>query len=100
MHNTENNVLIWAKAKGITAPGNSHKQALKFIEEAGEVCGAILKNQPENLKLEIGDVLVTLAILANQNGTDLSTCCESAYQKIKDRTGQTVNGVFVKQSDL
>ena len=50
--------------------------------------------------MELGDVLVTLTISANQLGTDLETCLQIAYDKIKNRKGKTINGNFVKESDL
>ena len=48
----------------------------------------------------IGDVVVTLIILAMQNDMDLYECLNQAYNEIKDRKGKNVNGVFVKESDL
>ena len=48
----------------------------------------------------IGDVVVTLIILAMQNDMDLYECLNFAYDEIKGRTGKMVNGVFVKSSDL
>ena len=89
-------VKAWAESKGLLAPENSIKQALKMCEEAGEVAGALLKGDAHGLKLEIGDVLVTLAILAAQQGTNLSECFELAYEKIATRTGKTVDGIFRK----
>ena len=48
----------------------------------------------------IGDVVVTLIILAMQNDMDLYECLNQAYNEIKGRTGKMVDGVFVKSSDL
>ena len=93
---TEQKVIGWAANKGLLIPDNSIKQALKMCEEAGEVAGALLKGDAQGLKLEIGDVLVTLAILAAQQGTNLSECFELAYEKISTRTGKTVDGIFRK----
>jgi hypothetical protein len=39
---------------------------------------------------------VVLIILANQLGHDFDKCLESAYNEIKDRTGRTENGNFIK----
>lgn len=52
------------------------------------------------LKDGIGDVVVTLIILAQQNGLTLEECLDMAYGEIKGRTGKMVDGVFVKSSDL
>lgn len=92
----EKNIIKWAKEKGLLAPENTKNQFIKLVEEVGETGKAILKNDNENLKLEIGDCLVVLSILANQNRLDLYECFDAAWNKIKNRTGKTENGVFVK----
>ena len=79
---------------------DSSKQFLKVIEEIGEVADALAKDKPEELKDGIGDTVVTLIILAQQNGLTLEECLETAYNEIADRKGKTVNGVFVKEEDL
>lgn len=78
----------------------SSKQMLKTLEELGEVASALAKNKPEELKDGIGDVIVTLIILAQQQGLSVEECLEYAYNEIKDREGKMVNGVFVKEEDL
>ena len=89
----------WSKAKGLDQ-AESSKQFLKVTEEVGEVAAALARNDMYELKDGIGDVVVTLIILAQQNNLTLEECLEQAYNEIKDRTGKTVNGVFVKGSDL
>jgi len=80
--------------------GNSDRQALKFYEEAGEVAAALSRGQMDALKDGIGDTVVTLIILAQQHDMTLQECLQYAYDEIKDRTGRTVNGTFIKASDL
>ncbi|MEB7365421.1 MazG-like family protein [Staphylococcus borealis] len=80
--------------------GNPDRQALKFYEEAGEVASALSRGQMDALKDGIGDTVVTLIILAQQHGMTLQECLQYAYDEIKGRTGKTVNGTFIKQSDL
>lgn len=89
----------WSIDKGLDKVEAS-KQALKFFEEAGEVASALARSQQDAFKDGVGDVIVTLIILAQIQGTNLEECLEMAYDEIKDRTGKTVNGVFVKESDL
>ena len=89
----------WSKDKDLDK-AESSKQFLKVIEEIGEVADALAKNKPEELKDGIGDVVVTLIILAQQNRLTLDECLEAAYNEIADRKGKTVNGVFVKEEDL
>lgn len=100
LHELEALTIDWAIEKGITKPENKVKQALKMCEEAGEVAGAILKGRKNEIQAEIGDVLVTLCVLAHQHDLTLSECLKMAYLKIKDRTGKTENGVFIKNSDI
>lgn len=80
--------------------GNSDRQALKFYEEAGEVASALSRGQMDALKDGIGDTVVTLIILAQQHDMTLQECLQYAYDEIKGRKGKTINGTFVKESDL
>lgn len=89
----------WAKNKGLDKADPS-KQMLKVVEETGEVAAALARNDQDALRDGIGDVAVTLIILALQNDMDLYECLNIAYDEIKGRTGKMVNGVFVKSSDL
>ncbi|EQA5440407.1 MazG-like family protein [Enterococcus faecalis] len=89
----------WAKEKRLDT-AEPEKQMLKVIEEVGEVGAALARNNENDLRDGIGDVVVTLVILAMQNDMDLYECLNQAYNEIKDRKGKNVNGVFVKESDL
>jgi NTP pyrophosphatase (non-canonical NTP hydrolase) len=95
MRNKEN-VINWADNKGLLKRENSFKQFIKTVEEMGEVANALNKDNKEALIDGIGDVVVTLIILAKQNNLDIEDCLEHAWNEIKDRTGKTVNGVFIK----
>ena len=35
-----------------------------------------------------------------QLGLDINDCIKAAYEEIKDRRGELVNGLFVKEEDL
>ena len=89
----------WAKDKGLDQ-AQSSKQMLKTIEEIGEVAASLARKDEHGLRDGIGDVVVTLIILAMQNDMDLYECLNQAYNEIKGRTGKMVDGVFVKSSDL
>lgn len=89
----------WSINKGLDE-AESSKQFLKVSEEVGEVAAALARNDMNALRDGIGDVVVTLIILAQQNGMDLHECLNCAYDEIKGRTGEMVNGVFVKSEDL
>jgi len=90
------NVIQWADDKSILKPENASKQMLKVMEEVGETAGALAKNDQVELKDGIGDAFVTLIILAKQCGFTPEGCLEAAWDEIKNRTGKTVNGVFIK----
>jgi NTP pyrophosphatase (non-canonical NTP hydrolase) len=90
------NVSQWAADKDILKKENAPKQLLKVLEEVGETAGALLKSKDEEIKDGIGDSFVTLIILSKQLGLEPADCLEAAWNEIKDRTGKTVNGVFVK----
>lgn len=89
----------WAREKNLDI-AEPEKQMLKVVEEVGEVAAALARNNKNDLRDGIGDVVVTLVILAIQNDMDLYECLNQAYNEIKDRKGKNVNGVFVKEADL
>jgi NTP pyrophosphatase (non-canonical NTP hydrolase) len=90
------NVEKWADNKGILKQENQLKQFTKVVEEVGEVAEGLAKGNTDMLKDGIGDTVVTLIILAKQSGMDITECLQVAWDEIKDRTGETVNGVFIK----
>ena len=91
------NILTWAKEKDILKPENHLKQLAKLMEEIGEFSREILKENKDAQKNELGDVLVTLIIIAKQLNLNPLECLELAYNKIKDRKGTNVNGTFLKE---
>ena len=64
------------------------------------VIAGINKNDEDKTKDSLGDIMVTLIILAQDLNFDLLDCLNSAYRVIQNRKGKTINGVFVKESDL
>jgi NTP pyrophosphatase (non-canonical NTP hydrolase) len=86
----------WAHARNLIAGSTQQAQMLKLTEEVGELARGIAKSQLYTVKDAIGDCGVVLTILAAQHGLTLHQCLEAAYEQIKDRKGQMVNGVFVK----
>ena len=107
--------LEWADDKDLLHEVNAEKQFMKFIEEVFEFKSefdyllgiSIFKDAVEEkiearkyMKLEMGDIFVTLIILCEQIGIDPMECLSMAYEKISKRTGKTINGVFIKEEDL
>ena len=86
----------WAEERGIYESGDSKTQYVKLMEEAGEVGRAILKDDTEEIKDGIGDMVVVLTNLAELSGLTIEECIESAYEVISKRKGKMINGTFVK----
>lgn len=93
-------IIQWGYARNIVSPKNTPKQFMKVSEELGELAEGINKNNQGQIKDSLGDILVTLIILSKDLDVELLDCLRGAYDVIKDRTGKTVNGVFVKEEDL
>ena len=115
-------VISWGEEKDLIKEENIGKQFMKFIEEVFEFRDELTKSSyivdmkkqlrgqglnlhidgsfTKSLKLEMGDILVTLIILSAQLDIDLVECLEMAYQKISKRKGKTIDGLFVKEEDL
>lgn len=89
----------WAEEKNIHK-ADSSRQMLKVMEEVGETAAALARGNTEDLQDGIGDVFVTLVILAQQNGLAIDDCIAGAWEEIADRTGEVRDGVFIKSSDL
>jgi NTP pyrophosphatase (non-canonical NTP hydrolase) len=92
----ENEIINWAKDKGIFEKGTPIKQSYKTLEEVGELISAVSINDKAEIKDAIGDILVTIIIQAKMQNLDLIECVESAYNVISKRNGKMVNGTFVK----
>lgn len=93
-------IIQWGYVRNIISPKNTPKQFMKVTEELGELAEGINKDNQGQIKDSLGDILVTLIILSRDLDVDLLDCLRGAYDVIKDRTGKTVNGVFVKEEDL
>ena len=86
----------WANNRGLYDGGDPKTQALKLVEEVGETCRAILKNNNHEAIDGIGDCVVVLTNLAELLGIRIEDCIDAAYNEIKDRTGKMDNGTFKK----
>jgi NTP pyrophosphatase (non-canonical NTP hydrolase) len=100
----ENSVIDWGVRKGILSGMETHDeldertvaQLVKFQEESDELIEAVAGGNVDEVRDELGDVLVTLIIQANLWGLSLNECLDEAYNKINVRTGHMIDGVFVK----
>lgn len=112
----------WANDKDLLHSENAEKQFMKFIEEVFEFKAEMdiwklyktFKRDEnveqdfsveeverwKNMKLEMGDIFVTLIVLCKQLGIDCVECLQLAYDKISKRKGVTKDGIFIKEEDL
>lgn len=95
-------IIQWAEDRNMIKPDRltGLAQLAKVTEELGELSAGINKNDEDKTKDSLGDILVTLIILAQDLNFDLLDCLNSAYRVIQNRKGKTINGVFVKETDL
>lgn len=91
-------VLQWAEEKGLLKAENKHAQMIKLTEEVGELASAILKGDVVEQVDAIGDIQVVLIILSKQLGVEYDTSLILAYDEIKDRKGEMVDGSFIKNN--
>ena len=89
-------IRLWANDRGLYDGGDPKTQALKLVEEVGETCRAILKEDAKQIIDGIGDCVVVLVNLAELTGTPIEKCIDAAYNEIKNRTGKMSNGTFKK----
>lgn len=97
MNDLIDKVVEWADARNLIDGGCPKSQMLKCVSEVGELADNV--NKQNDIRDDIGDVLVTLIILAAQHDLGLEQCLEVAYNEIKDRKGVMLDEVFIKESD-
>ena len=86
----------WADKRGLYEHGDPKTQALKLVEEVGEIARAVLKDDIDEVIDGIGDAVVVLTNLAELHDVSIEECIASAYDVISKRTGKMVNGTFKK----
>jgi len=89
-------IRLWAEDRGLYHKGDPKTQTLKLMEEAGEICRAVLKKDEPEIIDGIGDCVVVLTNLAHLCNTSIEECIDAAYNEIKNRTGKMSNGTFKK----
>jgi len=89
-------IRMWANQRGIYEHGDTKTQSLKLVEEVGEICRAILKEDHDEVVDGIGDCVVVLTNLAELQGVSIEKCINVAYNTIAKRSGKMVNGTFKK----
>ena len=87
----------WAEDRGIFEHSDPRNQFKKTLEEVYELSDAIIAGDEPKILDGIGDIVVTLIILAKMKKTTVNECLRLAYNEIKDRKGEMVDGVFVRE---
>mgnify|MGYP004532511321 CR=1 FL=1 len=63
-------IAQWAKDRNLILGSTPQKQFIKLMEEFGELCAGIARNDKEKIKDSIGDCFVVMVILVKQNHID------------------------------
>ena len=91
-------VIRWAEARQIIPNATATSQLLKAVSEMGELADAEGKQNLEEIKDAVGDVLVCLINYCALRDIEITKCLAGAYDQIKDRKGTLMpDGTFVKQ---
>ena len=76
---------------------NGAGQLVKLSEEVRELEIAFITDDILEEIDAVGDILVVLIGYCMQRDLDIMDCLASAYEEIKDRKGEVIDGVFVKE---
>lgn len=91
----EKRVVQWAHDRNLIEGSTSKAQWFKLEEEVTELWFSL--RDSKNPIDDIGDCLVVLTIIAEQQGLTLLECIAHAYEEIKDRKGVMRDGIFHKE---
>ena len=80
----------WANERGLYSGGDTKTQTLKLMEEAGEICRAVLKVDKQATMDGIGDCVVVLTNLAELAGTSIEDCIAVSYTHLTLPTNREV----------
>ena len=95
----ELDVVRWGEARGIVQNSTSAAQVKKTQEEVQELIDAIAANDKAGIIDAIGDVMVTLTMIAAIEDLPLVACYQAAYDQIKNRKGYLdANGLWIKDA--
>ncbi len=95
----ELDVVRWGEARGIIQNSTSAAQVKKTQEEVQELVDAIAANDKAGIIDAIGDVMVTLTMIAAIEDLPLVACYQAAYDQIKNRKGYLdATGLWIKES--
>tara|TARA_R100000008_G_scaffold18244_2_gene9155 strand:+ start:4488 stop:4904 length:417 start_codon:yes stop_codon:yes gene_type:complete len=91
-------IIDWHYDRNLIKGSTDKDQALKLLQELGELSDSICKGG--DIRDDLGDMLVVMLNIMERNGLSFKDCLEKAWEDIKDRKGRMVDGIFVKETDL
>lgn len=92
----EAKIRQWAEERNLIKGSDPLSQVKKLCEEVDEWMADYASGVDS--QMEFGDIHVVLLIMEFQLNYSREKCLEMAYEKIKDRKGKMVDGVFVKEA--
>lgn len=98
MENLIDKIIDWHHNRNLIHGSTDKDQCLKLMQEVGELSDSICKGH--DVRDDIGDILVILINIIERHDISINQCLLVAYNDIKDRKGQMVDGVFIKETDL
>ena len=84
----------WAEDRNLILGSTPQKQFIKLMEEFGELCAGIARNDKEKIKDSIGDCFVVVVVLSKQLNLDNAELYDPAiinefrygnYRRLKNR---------------
>ena len=90
-------IAQWHRDRNLIEGSTEKDQYLKLIQEAGELSDSLCKEK--DIRDDVGDMMVVLINIMVRNNLTMKECLAVAYDDIKDRKGQMIDGIFVKEGD-
>lgn len=79
---------------------DAKEQTIAIADTVGSIGMAILAGEMQFAASSIGLAHCQLEVLATTCGLTFDECIEHAWDKIKDRTGRLVDGVYIRDVDI
>ena len=94
----EMQVVRWSEQRKIIPNSTPMAQAIKALEEVGELVFALHDNNKPEVADAVGDIVVCLLNVCALSDLNLTDCLAGAYDQIKDRKGyMNEQGLFIKE---
>ena len=90
----EEKIIDLAGEEGLTNPEKTLSLYFSVLSKTSDLGEAIKNENHAEVKENIGDIVQTLMIIANNHNLNLATCLNTAWQEVKDRKGSCVFGLY------